>query len=637
MKTRRPSLALLLGLVLVLALLPASVSSKKERKAETVEDLQVVDCLLPGKVRRLGRRNTFLTPRVPVRTTAVDCEIRGGEYTAYDRASYATALAVWLPAAEAGDAQAQTYVGEIFEKGLAATPDYEAAATWYRKAADQGYGRAQINLGHLYETGLGVPLDPQTALQWYRRAAGIEEAVVLDWTEQEATLRRETEELRQELATTRRQLDATQGELDKAQAEAAELRRRLDEARRSQAVGEAEKKELETRLAASEARVGEIRQSIRDYRDRLAHLEAASTSGADVAPPEIAIISPDVLSTRGPSIVALPAGVAELEIKGRVTAPAGLDRLLLDGAEKTTDDSGFFSFSVAASQGRKALVIEARDRRGRVVRRELLLEPGARTPEPVAPSPPPPAPPRRPSPDLHALVISAANYRNLPPLKTAAADAAEVARVLADKYGYQTTVLRDPTHFEILAAINGLAEELEEGDHLLIYYAGHGKVRGGKGYWIGVDGAADDPALWIPNEAISDQLDVMKAREVLVVSDSCYSGTLTLSGVARPGDDEKRAARLDRIASRRSRTVLTSGGLAPVLDEGGGAYSIFAQAFLRVLELNESPLAGSELHREVAARVRYAARGLGFRQVPEYAPIRYAGHEAGDYVLEPRS
>ena len=47
-----------------------------------------------------------------------DCEIRGGEYTAYDRASYSTALKVWLEPAKAGDAQAQTYVGEIFEKGL---------------------------------------------------------------------------------------------------------------------------------------------------------------------------------------------------------------------------------------------------------------------------------------------------------------------------------------------------------------------------------------------------------------------------------------------------------------------------------------------------------------------------------------
>src|SRR5262245_14651306 len=58
--------------------------------------LLVVDCLLPGRVQKLGQRFVYLTPRQPTKTTAQDCEIRGGEYTAYDRSNYATALKVWL-------------------------------------------------------------------------------------------------------------------------------------------------------------------------------------------------------------------------------------------------------------------------------------------------------------------------------------------------------------------------------------------------------------------------------------------------------------------------------------------------------------------------------------------------------------
>src|SRR5262249_19064167 len=145
-----------------------------------VDDLFVVDCLLPGRVQKLGQRLTYLTPRQPVKTTAQDCEIRGGEYTAYDRSNYATALKIWLPQAEAGDKVAQTYVGEIYEKGVGGTPDYASAATWYRKAAEQDHPRAQINLAHLYETGSGVEKDPVTALRWYRRAAGPSESIVLD-------------------------------------------------------------------------------------------------------------------------------------------------------------------------------------------------------------------------------------------------------------------------------------------------------------------------------------------------------------------------------------------------------------------------------------------------------------------------
>ena len=135
-----------------------------------VADLQIVDCLLPGQVRQLGTR-TYLTARRPIRTTSADCRIRGGEYVAHDRADYASALRVWLPTAEEGDAEAQTNVGEIFERGLGGNPNYAAAATWYGRAAEQGNTRAQFNLGTLYENGKGVTADREQAAYWYRKAA----------------------------------------------------------------------------------------------------------------------------------------------------------------------------------------------------------------------------------------------------------------------------------------------------------------------------------------------------------------------------------------------------------------------------------------------------------------------------------
>ncbi|TQV84030.1 peptidase C14 [Exilibacterium tricleocarpae] len=137
-----------------------------------VADLHVVDCLLPGQVRMLGN-TSYITPRRPTRTTAADCRTRGGEYVAYDRADYKTALSVWMPAADKGDAEAQTNVGEIFERGLGGEPNYEAALIWYRKAAEQGNTRAQYNLGTLYEQGHGVEKSQVEALNWYRKAWGL--------------------------------------------------------------------------------------------------------------------------------------------------------------------------------------------------------------------------------------------------------------------------------------------------------------------------------------------------------------------------------------------------------------------------------------------------------------------------------
>lgn len=182
-----------------LVLLPGLAFAKPEDSEDVPEnarvaDLQVVDCLLPGMVRRLGNMQ-YLSPRRPVRTTAADCRIRGGEYTEYDRADYKTALQVWMPAAEAGDAEAQANVGEIYERGLGGEPNYEAAAIWYERAAEQGNSRAQFNLGTLYEQGFGVEKNRLLALNWYRRAWGIPE----DSLVYQSMANHEAEEARAEL------------------------------------------------------------------------------------------------------------------------------------------------------------------------------------------------------------------------------------------------------------------------------------------------------------------------------------------------------------------------------------------------------------------------------------------------------
>src|SRR5262249_24139698 len=63
---------------------------------------------------------------------------------AYNRADYATAMRLWLPLAEGGNADAQTMLGIIYEEGQGVSQDYTAALTWYHRAADQGHPDAQL-------------------------------------------------------------------------------------------------------------------------------------------------------------------------------------------------------------------------------------------------------------------------------------------------------------------------------------------------------------------------------------------------------------------------------------------------------------------------------------------------------------
>ena len=105
--------ALAVFLVSLAAGASAPVAAQDGPSVRNAEDLLVVDCLLPGQIRQLGRQASFMSARRPIRTTQADCEIRGGEYVAYDRANYQTALKVWLDAAMGGSAEAQNAVGEI--------------------------------------------------------------------------------------------------------------------------------------------------------------------------------------------------------------------------------------------------------------------------------------------------------------------------------------------------------------------------------------------------------------------------------------------------------------------------------------------------------------------------------------------
>jgi hypothetical protein len=91
--------------------------------------------------------------------------------SAQQHGDYATAMRLYKPLADKGDASAQYNLGTMYEAGQGVTQDYGEAAKWYRKAADQGAARAQNNLGTMYEAGLGVRQDYGEAAKWYRKAA----------------------------------------------------------------------------------------------------------------------------------------------------------------------------------------------------------------------------------------------------------------------------------------------------------------------------------------------------------------------------------------------------------------------------------------------------------------------------------
>lgn len=259
-------------------------------------------------------------------------------------------------------------------------------------------------------------------------------------------------------------------------------------------------------------------------------------------------------------------------------------------------------------------------------------------------------PPKKPSeiPDASvtsskyvALLIGNNQYRHISPLKTAVNDAIVLKSILEKKYGFKADLLMNATRSEILGAISNLQRAATADSSVLIYYAGHGHLvkEENRGYWLPVDANMNNSANWIANDDITSKIRAMAAKHVLVVADSCYSGMMTReipydSFVRKKSNrsDQEKWAYWEKMSKKKARKVMSSGGLEPVLDEGGeGNHSVFASAIINALKENEGILEGTELFTQVRQKVKWNAH-----QTPEYAPIHQSGHDGGDFFFIPR-
>ena len=565
-----------------------------------------VDCLLPGQIRQLGTQITYVSRRTLVRTTTRDCEIRGGEYVAYDRANYATALSKWQDFAKEGDPKAQLYVGELYEKGLGTAQDYTEAARWYRLAAAQNYAPAEINLGLLYERGLGVPKDTTEALRWYRRASGLSgdevELAAPATTKQRPSA--EEQRLRHELAESQRELQRLRDQLERVRSEQQEA-----EGRSSAQAGTGEELEqvrrrYETQLKRLTSELDTLRSSMDEKNAKIAALERQATAGERPSAEEQRLRSELAESQRQlqrlrDQLERVRSEQQEAERRSGAQARTGEELEQVRRRDETQLKRLTSELDTLRSS------IDEKNAKIAALEKQQSSDQGTAPPEVSSLS----------SISLgsyYALVVGDNNYQHMNHLKTAAADAQALSQLLKEKYGFQVSTLVDADRDTILRELYRIDQVMDEDGNLLVYYAGHGMLDKAvnKGYWIPVDGEPTNKVHWISNTDITDFMKAARARHVLVVADSCYSGTLVRTAQTRLHEGSSEKAKQAWLATRiksKSRYAFSSGGEAPVLDQSGGEHSIFAQALLDVLRKNESILDAENLSIQVATMVTYAA------------------------------
>lgn len=234
-----------------------------------------------------------------------------------------------------------------------------------------------------------------------------------------------------------------------------------------------------------------------------------------------------------------------------------------------------------------------------------------------------------------AVVIGNNAYQDpdIPALNGAVRDADAVGKMLQEKMGYDVRMVHNGTRADIVRTLNQVADETGSKDSVVVYYAGHGyEMEDTKvGYWIPSDASTTSPENWISNADINKLLTNIPAKQMLIVSDSCFSGSLT--------NEQKVASALTstetptEILGKRSVLVMSSGGEEPVMDEGRDGHSIFAWHLMDKLNKLDTYEHGAEVFDAIKAGVAKD----GIPQVPQYGASVSAGHSTGgDYLFEVR-
>jgi hypothetical protein len=342
-----------------------------------------------------------------------------------------------------------------------------------------------------------------------------------------------------------------------------------------------------------------------------------------VAAPVIEIYEP-VVRRGDPSIVR-----DRVTVKGKVTAPGGIQSITVNNVEADFNPAGDFQGSVAIALGRNAIRVRAVDQRHQatersfVVTRKVII-----APPPTLPTPGPPAVPTRFG-TYHALLIAVKDYtdRNMNDLDFPIRDAETVKEVLIRNYTFASQnvhTLKNPTRDQIIKKLTELKGRLGTGDNLLIFYGGHGYWDEGErqGYWLPSDATKADTSNWLSNSTIRDKVYAIKTQHTLLISDACFSGGIFKTKEAFTGGT--RAA--EEIYKLPSRKALTSGAMETVPDR-----SVFVEYLVKRLKQNNKEYYHAQ---ELFIEMRPAViNNSPLSQKPLFGVIHQAGDEGGDFLF----
>jgi hypothetical protein len=215
-----------------------------------------------------------------------------------------------------------------------------------------------------------------------------------------------------------------------------------------------------------------------------------------------------------------------------------------------------------------------------------------------------------------ALLIGNDNYIAVPKLNNAREDARAMSRAL-EKLGFKVTLRTDLNERQTKEVLRTFKEQVQGGDEVVFFFAGHGIQISGSNYLLPVDTRSISEAQVrdesIPLQRVLDDIEETKARFTLAIIDACRDNPFKVAGRSIGG-----RGLAPTSAATGQMVIFSAGAGQQALDRLGDNDRNPNGVFTRVLirEMEREGVAVDRILRNVRSEVVRLAKSVGHEQVP---------------------
>ena len=215
-----------------------------------------------------------------------------------------------------------------------------------------------------------------------------------------------------------------------------------------------------------------------------------------------------------------------------------------------------------------------------------------------------------------ALVIGNDTYKSVTKLLNAREDAKAIASNLT-AVGYKVTLQLDLNEKEMKAALRTFSSQVQGGDEVMFFFAGHGVQLGSANYLLPIDIGGESEAQ-VKDEAIQlqrvlDDMTDKKAKFTLAMIDACRDNPFKATGRNIGG-----RGLAPTTAATGQMVVFSAGTGQQALDRLGSSdknkNGVFTRTFLK--EMQKPGLSIDRIIKNVRNEVAELAKTIGHEQVP---------------------